>query len=101
MPELKKLSIVRTVSILNKMVQSFKDEMGLTTIYTIEFEDPDDPIITITIDVPELQGKYSASTKLTTIANLCTHKDLNTVAEDLTTIFLSDMTNLIFKEILK
>ena len=101
MAELKKLSIVRTVATLNKMVQIFKEEMSLTMTYSIEFDDPDDPVIVITIDVPEFHGRYSAGIKLTTIANLCIHKDLNAVAEDLTTIFLSDMTNLIFKEILK
>ena len=101
MAELKKLSIVRTVTILNKMVQTFKEEMDLTMTYSIEFDEPDDSIITITIDVPELHGRYSAGIKLATISDLCTHKDLNGVAEDLITIFLSDMTNMIFKEIFK
>ena len=101
MAELKKLSIVRTVTILNKMGKTFKDEMGLPMTYIIEFDDPDDPIITITIDVPEFQGRYKAGIKLAAISDLCTHKDSNSVAEDLITIFLSDMTNMIFKEIFK
>ena len=101
MADLSKLRVVSTITILNKIAQTFKEEMGLTMTYCIEFDNPDEPIIIITVLVPEVDGKYCASIKVSTITNLLTKKNPNGVAEDLTTIFFSDMTNMILKEILK
>lgn len=101
MADVSKLRVVQGLTILNKMAQIYKEEMGLVMTYTIEFDDPDDPVVVINIVCPEFHGVYRAGIKLVTITNLCTNKKPNDVAEDLTTNILSDLTNLFLKEILK